>query len=68
MRDGEYAREMAALRPGTITLFDDATLVPRLEAALLRPATTWIASGTDLGPRLKDTAAAHRAWWASVGR
>lgn len=66
VRDGEYAREMAALRPGTLTLFDDATLVPRLEEALLRPATTWIATGTDLGPRLADTVAAYRAWWASV--
>ena len=67
VRDGAYAREMAALRPGTLTLFDDATLVPRLEAALLRPATTWIEPGTDLGPRLEDTAAAYRTWWASVG-
>lgn len=66
VRDGEYAREMAALRPGTLTLFDDATLVPRLGEALLRPATTWIATGTDLGPRLADTVAAYRAWWASV--
>lgn len=66
VRDGAYAREMDALRPGTITLFDDASLVPCLDAALRRPATTWIASGTDLGPRLEDTAVAYRAWWASV--
>ncbi len=66
VRDGTYAREMAALRPGTITLFDDATLVPCLEAALRRPATTWTAPGTDLGPRLAETAAAYRVWWASV--
>lgn len=67
VRDGAYAREMAALRPGTLTLFDDATLVPRLEAALRRPDSTWIEPGTDLGPRLEDTAAAYRSWWASVG-
>lgn len=66
VRDGAYAREMAALRPGTLTLFDDASLVPRLEDALARPASTWIPPGTDLGPRLDDTAAAYRAWWASV--
>ena len=66
VRDGAYAREMAELRPGTITLFDDSTLVPRLEAALHRPASTWIAPGTDLGPGLEATAAAYRAWWASV--
>lgn len=66
VRDGAYAREMAELRPGTITIFDDSTLVPRLEAALHRPATTWTTPGTDLGPSLEDTAAAYRAWWASV--
>jgi hypothetical protein len=57
---------MAALRPGTLTLFDDSTLVPRLEDALRQPASTWIEPGTDLGPRLEDTAAAYRSWWASV--
>lgn len=66
VRDGAYAREMAELRPGTATLFDDATLVPRLRDALRRPASTWTASDADLGPRLADTAAAYRAWWSSV--
>ena len=67
VRDGAYAREMAALRPGTLTLFDDATLVPTLAAALAHPATTWTTPGIDLGPRLAETAAAYGAWWASVG-
>ncbi|WP_134768703.1 hypothetical protein [Nocardioides sp. 1609] len=67
VRDGAYAREMAALRPGTITLFDDASLSRCVAAALRRPETTWTAPGTDLGPRLPHTAAAYRAWWASVG-
>lgn len=67
VRDGSYAREMAALRPGTLDLFDDATLVPCLDAALRRPTSTWTAPGADLGPRLEETAAAYRAWWASVG-
>lgn len=67
VRDGSYAREMAALRPGTLNLFDDATLVPCLDAALRRPTSTWVAPGADLGPRLEETAAAYRAWWASVG-
>lgn len=66
VRDGAYAREMAALRPGTITLFDDASLVPTLDAALRDPASTWTSARADLGPRLEDTAAAYRAWWASV--
>ena len=67
VRDSAYSREMAALRPGTTTLFDDASLVPCLEAALQQPSSTWIAPGTDLGPDLEDTAAAYLAWWASVG-
>lgn len=66
VRDSAYAREMAALRPGTVTLFDDATLVPVLAEALRRPDSTWITAGTDLGPDLADTAASYRAWWASV--
>ncbi|MDZ5661032.1 hypothetical protein HN031_05565 [Nocardioides sp. zg-1308] len=66
VRDGAYAREMSALRPGTTTIFDDATLVPRLESALLGPAATWTPPGADLGPQLEHTAAAYRAWWASV--
>lgn len=66
VRDGVYAREMAALRPGTTTLFDDASLVPTLEAALQDPDSTWLAPGTDVGPRLAETAAAYRAWWATV--
>jgi glycosyltransferase involved in cell wall biosynthesis len=67
VRDGSYAREMAALRPGTLNLFDDATLVPCLDAALRRPTSTWTSPSADLGPRLEETAAAYRAWWASVG-
>ena len=67
VRDGSYAREMAALRPGTLNLFDDATLVPCLDAALRRSTSTWTSPSADLGPRLEETAAAYRAWWASVG-
>ncbi|RYB91693.1 hypothetical protein EUA93_16195 [Nocardioides oleivorans] len=66
VRDGAYAREMAVLRPGTMTLFDDGSLVPALEAALQDPATTWTSPGTDLGPGLDDTAAAYHAWWSTV--
>lgn len=66
VRDGAYTREMAALRPGTTTLFDDATLVPRLREVLARPPATWTAPGADLGPRLPDVADAYRAWWSSV--
>ena len=66
VRDSAYAREMADLRPGTIILFDDATLVPTIAAALREPDSTWLAPGTDVGPRLEQTATAYRAWWAAV--
>lgn len=66
VRDGAYAREMAALRPGTMVLFDDASLVPTLAAALRDPGSTWLAPGTDVGPRLEQTAAAYRTWWAAI--
>lgn len=68
VRDGAYAREMAVLRRGTITLFDDATLIPHLEEALHRPTSTWTDADADLGPGLEDTVAAYRVWWASVDR
>ncbi|CAM3934777.1 hypothetical protein [Nocardioides zeicaulis] len=67
VRDSAYAREMAALRPGTIVLFDDSSLVPALARALADPGSTWLAPGTDVGPRLEQTAEAYRAWWATVG-
>ncbi len=66
LRDGAYAREMAALRPGTVTLFDDATLADRVEAALRRPHTTWLGAGHDLRPGVRETVAAYRAWWETV--
>ncbi len=66
VRDSPYAREMAALRPGTIVLFDDASLVPTLDAALRDPGSTWLDPNTDVGPRLEQTATAYRAWWAAV--
>ncbi|MDO9381106.1 MAG: hypothetical protein Q7T56_19850 [Nocardioidaceae bacterium] len=66
VRDGAYAREMAALREGTVTLFRDDTLADRVADALRRPASTWIAPTTDLRPQLSDTARAYLAWWGSA--
>lgn len=66
VRDGAYAREVAALREGTATLFGDANLADAIAAALRRPRSTWLGPAADLRPHLDDTARAYRAWWASV--
>ena len=65
LREGRYAREMAALRPGTVALYDDAGLPAALADALEHPASTRLAHGTDTRPHLADTAAAYLAWWRS---
>ncbi|VXB79266.1 hypothetical protein [Nocardioides sp. AX2bis] len=61
--DGTYAREMAALRPGTLTLVDD-DLAAALARAAADPAGTWLAPGVGLAPGLDEVAAAYRAWWS----
>ncbi|THG30376.1 glycosyltransferase family 4 protein [Glaciibacter flavus] len=64
--DSRYSREMAALRPGTMTLFDSAALADELVAAWHDPAATRLAAGTSLAPTLASTADAYRSWWAAV--
>ncbi|WP_170219207.1 hypothetical protein [Nocardioides litoris] len=63
VRDGVYAREMAALRPGTATLFTDDRLADAALDALRRPASTWLARDVDLRPFLDDTVRGYLAWW-----
>jgi glycosyltransferase involved in cell wall biosynthesis len=61
-----YAREMAALRPGTLTPYPPELLPDALVRAWLDPASTALPPGTDLAPTLADVAAAYRAWWAGA--
>lgn len=61
--DSRYAREMAVLRPGTITLFRPESLASKLEHAWRHPESTRLPPGTDLGPTIEDSADAYRAWW-----
>jgi len=61
--DSPYAREMAQLRPGTMTLYDPARLADHLEDAWRRPHLTRLAASTELGPTLADSARAYLAWW-----
>ncbi len=60
--DGPATRELAGLRPGTLTLYDD--LPAAIAAARADPASTWLAPGTSTRPAPADAAAAYRAWWA----
>lgn len=61
--ESTYVREMARLRPGTMTVFTPGSLVDHLDAAWRDPASTFLPPGTSLSPTLKDAALAYRAWW-----
>jgi hypothetical protein len=66
VRDGGYVREVAALRPGTVTPFADGRLVAALAAAVADPASTWLPPGADLRPGPAETGEAYRSWWAAL--
>ena len=62
--DTRYSREMAELRPGTLTLVDPDDLGTALAAALADPASTWLGPSAVTAPGLADVAAASVRWWA----
>ncbi len=60
-----YVDEMAALRPGTLTVLDDVDLAPAIAAARLDPASTW--HGADPVPFGRaDAARAYLRWWGEA--
>lgn len=61
---GPYFAEMDALRPGTMTLVDEAGLADAIERAVADPASTWLAPDVDVRPTIDDAARAHLALWA----
>lgn len=61
--DGPYTREMAELRPGTLTLSTPGRLAESIEQALTHPESTFLDEGTSLRPVLADVAAAYLDWW-----
>ena len=65
--DTRYFREMLALRPGTLTLYqpDAAGLASALAAALRHPQSTLLGPGISTAPHLPETAAAYLRWWAT---
>jgi glycosyltransferase involved in cell wall biosynthesis len=64
--DTRYSREMAALRPGTLTLIDDDpdALAAAVARAVADPTSTWLAPDAVTAPGIADVAAAYLAWWA----
>ncbi|MDO9377818.1 MAG: hypothetical protein Q7T56_03135 [Nocardioidaceae bacterium] len=60
---GAYAREVAALRPGTTTLFEDGLLADAVDAALDDPRSTRLDGTTSTAPHLPDVALAYSSWW-----
>ncbi|TWX40661.1 glycosyltransferase family 4 protein [Frigoribacterium sp. ACAM 257] len=68
--DTRYSREMAALRPGTLTLIDDDpdALVDAVARAAADPDSTWLAPDAVTTPGIDDVAAAYLEWWAGRER
>jgi hypothetical protein len=62
--DSRYAREIDALRPGTIRIYAPAALADAIAGALADPAQTWLAAGADTRPHLPDIARRYLDWWA----
>ncbi|THG29907.1 glycosyltransferase family 4 protein [Naasia lichenicola] len=63
---GRYAREMEALRPGSLRLVDSHDLPDAIADSARRPPLTRLASTVSLRPLLADTVEAYVAWWRSV--
>ena len=62
-----YVDEMAALRPGTLSVVEPEQLAPAISAARVDAATTWhdIAA---LPAGRADATAAYLRWWSGVSR
>ncbi len=63
--DSRYAREIDALRPGTIRIYEPAAIAVAIAGALDDPAATWLDAGTDTRPHLPDVARRYLDWWAA---
>ena len=61
-----YMEEMAALRPGTLTLVDGDDFVDAVAAALRNPESTWLHSAVDVRPTTRDTVDQYLEYWAAV--
>ncbi|MCU1479889.1 MAG: permease [Subtercola sp.] len=67
--DAPYTREMAELRPGTLTLYDPqhtAAMAEAIGRAWREPDSTWLAPDATTGPDTAAVAELYRAWWAGL--
>ncbi|MFG6403687.1 hypothetical protein [Microbacterium sp. P04] len=60
-----YISEMAALRPGTVTVAAPDRLASAVAAALRDPASTWLGD-TAVGHGRLEVAEAYLAWWLGL--
>ena len=61
-----YMQEMAALRPGTLTLVEPAELADAVAAALRDPASTWLDDNAEVRPTTGDTVEQYLDYWRAV--
>ncbi|MEL4317549.1 glycosyltransferase [Leifsonia sp. YIM 134122] len=66
VRASRYAREMDALRPGTLTMYAPSDLSDALLHAWRSPDSTRVPPRTSLRPTLSDAALAYRDWWSGL--
>ena len=64
--DSRYAREMQALRPGTMTLFAADGMDAAIATALADPASTILAVDAMTAPYFSDAAGSYLNWWAAL--
>lgn len=60
-----YIAEMAALRPGTVTVADPEALTSAVGRAAQHPESTWLSTATVPHGR-RDVAEAYLDWWAGL--
>lgn len=63
--DTRYTRELAALRPGVVTLYPPGALAEAIGRAFAHPESTELEAGTDLGYSLADAADDYVRWWSA---
>jgi hypothetical protein len=62
--DTRYTKEMSALRPGTLTVYQEGGLPAAIDRAIAHPESTWLDARVSLRPTFQDTVAAYAAFFA----
>ncbi len=64
--DSRYSREMAGLRPGTLTVYAPDGMDAAITAALDDPGSTLLPPTCRTAPHLTESFAAYARWWEAV--